>query len=1115
MGNLLGEPFDDFVNEQIRTRQRLHGASDRSTRNLQYLNSRNAWIKLASGCILEPRRVAMFKDNPLIIAGDDTAKNNVLFNGLSNNNGQQREGITGNNRAYGVGGTGQFGYSPMPGITDMDFKCLNRGSIKKATLNIKAHNRNQFDMIDVLYLRLGYSVMLEWGYDKYINNKGTLIQQGPTLIDEWFFKTNSKNYRDAINKIQQKREETFGNYDGAFGVVSNFSWTFASDGTYDIKLEIISMGDIIESLKVNLPPTILDISSTVGGQSAIKRFAALLESQGTDTVSQQDFYSTLYPGLKTALANWWFGVQNGTYSTGIPGPQQMQLPSINAGKNFRNNWTGRDDIDIEGDPTFDDNKTYGSDWIYGYGETPQDLNLMAGQKISQGTKSSSVPKLYLESGSSFTVYTNSDISQIDEGFKFDDEKLKAVWAGVNKVWQAGLATSNNGNRPIEDIESPFGDDFVRNMRGPLQSLNVSGSGYRTEDTTFYEIKYKIPYPKNGEYIEANFKEVYLKYRKAGNYVAYNDVREQWTALFEEIKKDGTNADAWKFLLNNEYQEVNFSSAIGINLQDVYRGVYNEFAKRKLADAFPLTPEEETRLNELNNKDEEGELTDAEKREKELTKQRLERITKDYVTKNRNRIYRIFYDLRQTWSKSKEKNIRNLFPGEVNGSTGDIGLSFLADNIVKLNIEPLDNQWYIRLGFFLEILNNNIIPKINNNGRKIPMITIDTNAKENICYVIDNTYSLNLKKILVQNQHFISGIDSNGNPVSNPIFPKLPKFVNIQRSASGGMAWGNIMNIYFNFNRLEEIFDSTIANDEVSLYNALKSICDDINECLGGVNKLEPIVDEPNIVKFIDQTAIPNLEMIGHELGIEKFSNRSKDKEVKFEAYGLNYTKSPTESNFVRNIGLTTQISKNYATMITIGATANGSIPGTEATAFSKWNVGIVDRFKKAIEDANEKEEPVAPISSSVGITLQQEYSEMIASQDDVFTRYGLNETNNDLKTISDNLIKFNTSTTSDFYKLMQSQNSFEEDKLENESQSKNNKTLETSVGFIPFNLKLEMDGLSGIKIYNRIQVAQNFLPSNYDDTLEFIITQVNHKLSGNDWVTNLETTATSKSVMKK
>ena len=62
----------------------------------------------------------------------------------------------------------------MPGIVDMDFKCLNRGSIKKASLNIKAHNKNQFDVIDVLYLRLGYSVFLEWGYDKYLDNKNEI-----------------------------------------------------------------------------------------------------------------------------------------------------------------------------------------------------------------------------------------------------------------------------------------------------------------------------------------------------------------------------------------------------------------------------------------------------------------------------------------------------------------------------------------------------------------------------------------------------------------------------------------------------------------------------------------------------------------------------------------------------------------------------------------------------------------------------------------------------------------------------------------------------------------------------------------------------------------------------
>jgi hypothetical protein len=36
------------------------------------------------------------------------------------------------------------------------------------------------------------------------------------------------------------------------GKVSNFNWTFNVDGSYDIELTIISLGDVVESLKTNL-----------------------------------------------------------------------------------------------------------------------------------------------------------------------------------------------------------------------------------------------------------------------------------------------------------------------------------------------------------------------------------------------------------------------------------------------------------------------------------------------------------------------------------------------------------------------------------------------------------------------------------------------------------------------------------------------------------------------------------------------------------------------------------------------------------------------------------------------------------------------------------------------
>ena len=55
MSNIIGEPIEEFVSKQIDHRQKIYGSGynsnsiDRSPEVLNYLNNRNAWIKLASG----------------------------------------------------------------------------------------------------------------------------------------------------------------------------------------------------------------------------------------------------------------------------------------------------------------------------------------------------------------------------------------------------------------------------------------------------------------------------------------------------------------------------------------------------------------------------------------------------------------------------------------------------------------------------------------------------------------------------------------------------------------------------------------------------------------------------------------------------------------------------------------------------------------------------------------------------------------------------------------------------------------------------------------------------------------------------------------------------------
>jgi hypothetical protein len=59
---------------------------------------------------------------------------------------------------------------------------------------------------------------------------------------------------------------------------------------------------------------------------------------------------------------------------------------------------------------------------------------------------------------------------------------------------------------------------------------------------------------------------------------------------------------------------------------------------------------------------------------------------------------------------------------------------------------------------------------------------------------------------------------------------------------------------------------------------------------------------------------------------------------------------------------------------------------------------------------------------------------------------------------------------------------------------------------IPFKLRITIDGIGGIVVGQIFTVKQNVLPKNYyDKQLGFVITQINHRLTKNDWETELET----------
>jgi hypothetical protein len=239
MGNITGEGFKSYVAKQITVRQRNLGDASRSRTQLLQQNANSAWIKLTSAIVV--------KNTEKFGYDADIAQKYALFGGT----------LAGSTVLGGLNAYNQFGQEqgprPAPGITSFETKNRNRGSVRESTIQIKAYNRAQFDLLDVLYLRLGYSVLIEFGNSLYFDNNNVFqtFSNSDTLTTSFLDGTYTGKQDQLLTAIEKKRELTGGNYDAIFGRISNFSWNFLPDGSYDISVTIMSYGDVIESLKQN------------------------------------------------------------------------------------------------------------------------------------------------------------------------------------------------------------------------------------------------------------------------------------------------------------------------------------------------------------------------------------------------------------------------------------------------------------------------------------------------------------------------------------------------------------------------------------------------------------------------------------------------------------------------------------------------------------------------------------------------------------------------------------------------------------------------------------------------------------------------------------------------
>lgn len=192
-----------------------------------------------------------------------------------------------------------------------------------------------------------------------------------------------------------------------------------------------------------------------------------------------------------------------------------------------------------------------------------------------------------------------------------------------------------------------------------------------------------------------------------------------------------------------------------------------------------------------------------------------------------------------------------------------------------------------------------------------------------------------------------------------------------------------------------------------------------------------------------------------------------------------------------------------ATQIAIGATASGNPINQSTSLLSRWNEGLVDRIKaqdnaeaifKQLEielQSGESPEPVSTVADEIREELNKKYDQQIqflTSQYSNFENQG-NPTYAQAQSNLKSLLEYDLAI----------------------------KTLGGNIagkGFIPIDLSIEMEGISGILLYNKILTTNEILPSSYENKVDFIVTAMDHTISNNEWVTTLNTLSVPKKTNK-
>jgi hypothetical protein len=298
--SIFKSTFSKTISSQLKAREKvISNPNSRDSTFLQFSTLNNSWVRMTSFVNYDDPK-GRYKGNEL--SQKYILEGGTLYN-KGGNKGTLRSGV---NKPDGIYGSNldkisfnpsdpkinrAFGIRPMPGITSVNV--MNKsayGSLREATIQFYCWDKHQLEELELLFMRTGYTVFLEWGWSQYLNHSIAEVNTNPDNIVIKNFDTQTLDpfkpglSEDGIyNKIDNDINKSLGNYDALLGYIQNFSWQLLPNGGFQCSTTLISRGEVLSGLKVSSNNNIIlgsqqtEVSTTTTDSEEPKPIVSLFE----------------------------------------------------------------------------------------------------------------------------------------------------------------------------------------------------------------------------------------------------------------------------------------------------------------------------------------------------------------------------------------------------------------------------------------------------------------------------------------------------------------------------------------------------------------------------------------------------------------------------------------------------------------------------------------------------------------------------------------------------------------------------------------------------------------------------------------------------------------------